>query len=72
MRKQDLYAVELDGAEWHKSSFSLANGDCVEMASLPHGAVAVRDSKDPARGDLRFTKEEWAAFRAGAQAGEFG
>ncbi|MFI2616948.1 DUF397 domain-containing protein [Streptomyces sp. NPDC018584] len=65
MRKQDLNAVELNGAEWYKSSFSLANGDCVEVASLPHGAVAVRDSKNPARGDLRFTKEEWAVFCAG-------
>jgi hypothetical protein len=35
------------GLRWVKSSLSYANGDCVEVARLPDGRLAVRDSKDP-------------------------
>jgi Domain of unknown function (DUF397) len=56
---------------WKKSSFSFANGDCVEVASLPDGGVAVRDSKDTAGPVLQFTASEWTAFVAGARNGEF-
>ncbi|MCY7342578.1 MAG: DUF397 domain-containing protein [Pseudonocardia sp.] len=59
--------------EWRKSSFSGGNGgDCVEIADLPGGGRAVRDSK---LGDtspiLHFTPTEWTAFIAGVHAGEF-
>jgi hypothetical protein len=37
---------------WRKSSFSTDNGDCVEVAVLPDGQVAVRDSKKPSAGHL--------------------
>lgn len=60
-----------DGLSWAKSSFSFANGDCVEVASLPEGGVGVRDSKDTTGPVLRFTASEWVAFIAGAQNGEF-
>ena len=56
---------------WVKSSFSFANGDCVEVASLPDGQIGVRDSKDTAGPVLRFTSSEWQAFVAGARNGEF-
>jgi hypothetical protein len=56
---------------WVKSSFSFANGDCVEVASLADGRIGVRDSKDSAGPVLRFTPAEWRAFVAGAQNGEF-
>jgi hypothetical protein len=59
------------GLQWVKSSLSFANGDCVEVARLPDGRVAVRDSKDPAGPVLRFTPAEWAAFLGGVQNGEF-
>jgi len=65
-----MIAPDLPGARWHKSSFSGTNGDCVEVAVLPH-AVAVRDSKDPAGPALVFTPSEWAAFLAGVKHGEF-
>ena len=46
---------------WHKSSYSSASGQCVEVASVA-GAVMVRDSKDPAGPELVFTRQAWAAF----------
>lgn len=45
-------------------------GDCVEVGRTPDGSVHVRDTKDRAH-ELRFTREEWAAFVAGVKNGEF-
>lgn len=61
------------GLVWRKSSFSNDQGDeCVEVARLADGGMAVRDSKDPSGAVLRFTPGEWTAFVKGANAGEFG
>jgi hypothetical protein len=58
--------------EWWKSSFSGSNGNCVEVALLDDGGVALRDSKDGGTGPvLRYTAAEWRAFVAGVEAGEF-
>ena len=57
--------------EWRKASASVASGACVEVAPLPDGGVAVRDSKDQSGPMLQFTQKEWAAFAAGMAAGEF-
>ena len=59
------------GLSWIKSSLSLAQGSCVEVASLPEGGIGVRDSKDPAGPMLRFTPSEWQAFLGSARNGEF-
>ena len=56
---------------WTKSSLSFANGDCVEVAHLPGGAIGVRDSKDSEGPVLRFTPDEWHAFLGGVRHGEF-
>jgi hypothetical protein len=54
---------ELKDAVWTKSPFSGANqGNCVEIAKLSGGRVAVRDSKDQSGPALAFTPSEWAAF----------
>ncbi|WP_051947596.1 DUF397 domain-containing protein [Streptomyces scabiei] len=68
--KAALYAEDLGAANWRKASASAGENDCVEVAELPYGARAVRDSKNPEREPLRFTESEWAAFRAGVIAGE--
>jgi hypothetical protein len=64
--------MDLTSAEWHKSSYSTNNGNCVEVARSLPGVVAVRDSKDPDGPALVFTAGEWRAFVSGARAGEFG
>ena len=48
-------------APWVKSSFSFANGNCVEVAELPGDSVGIRDSRDPGGPVLSFTRAEWAA-----------
>lgn len=55
--------MELSGAEWRKSSCSGNNGgECVEVAGLLNGEVAVRDSKDPEGPAVALTADAWAEF----------
>jgi hypothetical protein len=64
--------ASVDRAEWRKSSYTGSNGgNCVEVARNLPGAVAVRDSKDPAGPRLAFTPDDWRAFTAGVKAGQF-
>lgn len=59
------------GPCWVKSSLSFANGNCVEVASLPGRTIGLRNSRDPEGPVLRFTPDEWHAFLGGARNGEF-
>jgi hypothetical protein len=64
--------MDLTSADWRKSSYSGNNGgQCVEVARNLPGAVAVRDSKNPAGGALRLTPAQWRAFLHRARHGEF-
>ncbi|MFJ8106072.1 DUF397 domain-containing protein [Streptomyces sp. NPDC096132] len=56
---------------WIKSSHSNAEGNCVEVAALAGGGVAMRNSRDPEGPALIYTPAEVAAFLAGARDGEF-
>jgi hypothetical protein len=56
---------------WLKSTFSLGNAECVELAALPDGSIGLRDSKDPGGGVLKFDRREIDAFLNGVIAGEF-
>jgi hypothetical protein len=56
---------------WKKSSLSMNDGNCVEVASLGGGHIGVRDSKDRTGPVLRFTPDEWTAFLWGVRNGEF-
>lgn len=40
-------ANSISDAQWLKSSISSAVGNCVEVAALPQGDVAVRNSRYP-------------------------
>ena len=59
-------------APWIKSSYSgPTGGNCVEVAFLADGGVAVRSSRRPDGPVLIFTSAEWDAFLGGARDGEF-
>jgi len=58
-----------DTTTWTKSSLSAA-GNCVEVANLPSGAVAVRHSRDHSAVQV-YTPGEWQAFIGGVKNGEF-
>jgi Domain of unknown function (DUF397) len=47
-------------ARWVMSSYSLGNGECVQVTSTAH--VQVRDSKSPDGPQLSFSPAAWAAF----------
>ena len=61
----------ISGLSWVKSSLSFSNSNCVEVASLPEGGIAVRNSRHPDGPVLAFTPGEWHAFLGGARNGEF-
>jgi hypothetical protein len=52
---------------WRKSSYSMSNGQCVEVANLGSGRLGVRDSQavGSAGAVLHFRHHAWSAFTAG-------
>ncbi|TMR07832.1 DUF397 domain-containing protein [Nonomuraea turkmeniaca] len=56
---------------WHKSTYSGGDSNCVEVAFAADGTVGVRDTKDRTGPHLEFTSAEWRAFVAGVNNGEF-
>ncbi len=69
--KSGIPADRLVGAQWRKASYSNAIGNCVEVAPLANGEIAMRNSRFPAGPALVYTHGEMAAFLAGAKDGEF-
>ncbi|MEU8528676.1 MULTISPECIES: DUF397 domain-containing protein [Streptomyces] len=68
--KDELYALDISGVEWHGAPGTSPDEERVEIAYLPGGAVAMRSSLDPET-VLRYTEAEWTAFVLGAKDGEF-
>lgn len=56
---------------WRKSTASNPNGNCVELAELAGGDIAVRNSRHPGGPTLVYTPAEFAAFIVGVRSGEF-
>jgi hypothetical protein len=69
--KNGTSACELPKVRWRKSQASNPSGSCVEMAKLPGGAIAMRNSRHPAGPALIYTRAEVAAFLTGVKNGEF-
>lgn len=63
--------AELGEVTWLKSSRSGAQGNCVELATLPSGAVAMRNSRFPQGPALVYTRAEIEALVLGAKDGDF-
>ncbi len=67
--------AEMSNLRWRKSSFSTGEtngGECVEIAELPEGGVAVRNSTlGDASPVVHYTRAELRAFVLGVKAGEF-
>jgi hypothetical protein len=70
--------MDLTSATWRKSSYSSTEGGpCIEIAILPGSkegsahVIAMRDGQNPGGPALIFTPDEWRAFTAGVNDGEF-
>lgn len=57
------------GRRSRKSSYSGADGGCVEVGEMP-GLIAVRDSKDAGGPWLNFAPKEWERFMSRIKVGE--
>jgi hypothetical protein len=69
--RNGMSAAGLAGVTWRKSKRSGQRGNCVETTMLEGGEVALRNSRHPHGPALIFTRDEMAAFLAGAKDGEF-
>ncbi|WP_232664628.1 DUF397 domain-containing protein [Pseudonocardia sp. TRM90224] len=67
----NVAADQLEDVTWRKATASNPSGDCVELADLASGGVAVRHSRAPRGPALLYTRAEIAAFIRGAKDGEF-
>jgi hypothetical protein len=64
-------AAAPQGVRWQKSRYSNSQGTCVELARLPNGEIAVRNSRHPDGPALIYTQAEIQALIQGARAGDF-
>ncbi len=69
--RNGMPATELPDVAWRKSRHSNSQGTCVELAGLPGGEIAVRNSRHPDSPALIYTPAEMDAFIRGAKDGEF-
>lgn len=66
-----ISATDLGDLTWQKSRRSNSIGNCVEMARLSDGSIAVRNSRFPEGPALVYTQAEINALILGAKDGDF-
>ena len=69
--RNGMPASDLRDVAWRKSRHSNSQGTCVELAVLPGGSIAVRNSRHSDSPALIYTPAEVDAFIRGAKDGEF-
>lgn len=69
--RNGMSASELHDVAWTKSRRSNSTGNCVELAELATGDVAVRNSRFPEGPALVYTRAEIEALILGAKDGDF-
>jgi len=67
----DGMPAAMRGVHWQKSQRSNGQGNCVELAQLPTGETALRNSRHPGGPILIFTRAEIDALIEGMKNGEF-
>lgn len=53
-------SVRARASNWHKSSYSVEQGECVEVSE--GSSTGVRDTQNRELGALFFSANEWQAF----------
>ncbi len=71
LSRSGVSARQLPPVTWQKSNRSNPSGNCVELAELPGGGIAIRNSRDPDGPVLIYTPDEINAFIQGARDGDF-
>ena len=61
-----MTSADLSRTEWHKSSYSSQDGNCVEVGTNLPGAVAIRDSPNPGAPMLLIPAAGWRTFLTNA------
>lgn len=68
MNDKGYGSVDLSQLAWRKGQRSNGGGgNCVEVADLPDGGLAIRDSKNPGQPPMLFTPAEREAFVLGVK-----
>ncbi|MEO3753574.1 DUF397 domain-containing protein [Streptomyces sp. B6B3] len=63
--------MNTDRNAWFKSSYSPANGDCVEIKVVDPTSIGIRDSTDPAGARLHIRTDVWTSFSRAVASGQF-
>ncbi|MDQ4103739.1 MAG: DUF397 domain-containing protein [Actinomycetota bacterium] len=66
-----ISATPLQAAAWKKSSYSNPNGNCVELAALAGGEVAVRNSRRSGGPVQIYARAQITAFVQRVKTGAF-